>query len=521
MASGQNFLSRRLPAIAFVAIAALGLTLSWMIHSAARAREGARLAAEASNIASEIEQRMAQYTTLLRATRALVETSDSGAITGKLAEFTGKLDLEGVYKGVQGVGYATLIAAGEEAAAEARHRLPAPIRPTTAEAVRTPIIFLAPRNARNDAAIGYDMYAEPARRAALEAAGRTGQPVSSAPVTLVQEITEDKQVGFLVFLAVRDSGGAVTGYVYAPFRAEDLVRAAVGRENLRDVELRVEDALSTTTLFQRGDPAGEGAATSVFDVAGRKWRVVVSSSNAEGGLDGSLAAPSLIAVATLLLGAAFAAGYREQQRSEAAARQLAQERARMLEDRELLMQEMNHRLKNAIARVSSIARGSARHADSVASFMKSFSGRLDAMAAAQDTLTRSRWETARLGDILTNEIVQVFGDSSRAACEGPDIALNERQAQAFGLIFHELTTNAAKYGAAHSDGVIRVNWRSDNGVTVLDWVEQSTTPVAPPAGAGFGSKLIDALVSSELKGAVERRYEADGLKIRISTRLGA
>jgi two-component sensor histidine kinase len=522
MGSAQVSFKRHVPIVAFAVIAALGLTLAWTIHAADRARATARLVAETSEIAGDLEQRMGQYVALLRATRAVVETAAPGGVDGKLADFTGKLDLEGVYKGIQGLGYAALIPAGAEAAAEERYRLGAPIHPATTQPVRTPIVFLAPRNDRNDAAVGYDMYAEPVRRAAIEAAALVDHPVSSAPVTLVQEITDEKQSGFLVFLAARNAAGGVSGYVYAPFRVADLVRAAIGRERLRDVALRVEDIAAAAPLFERGgfDPGRREAQTTI-EVAGRRWRILTSPS-ADDGWSSRLVVPALVAAGGLLLGAVFAAAYREQQRSEAAARQLAHERQRMLEDRELLMQEMNHRLKNAIARISGIARSSARQADSVAGFMTSFTGRLDAMAAAQDALTRSRWEKALLGDILANEIAQVFGDPSRVACAGPDIDLDERQAQAFGLIFHELTTNAAKYGAARAGGLITVNWRVEDGVTLFEWIERSPQPIAPPAhGPGFGSKLIDALVAGELKGAMERRFEDDGVKIRISSRLNA
>ena len=125
-----------------------------------------------------------------------------------------------------------------------------------------------------------------------------------------------------------------------------------------------------------------------------------------------------------------------------------------------MLQEMKHRIKNSIAKMLAIARQTAANSGSIAEFTSSFSARMQAMAASQDMLTRSQWQKADLGKLLRTELEQVFGPNiEKLHLSGPQIELNETATQALGLTFHELATNALKYGeAGNGDGTLRVEW---------------------------------------------------------------
>jgi two-component sensor histidine kinase len=190
-------------------------------------------------------------------------------------------------------------------------------------------------------------------------------------------------------------------------------------------------------------------------------------------------------------------------------------------ERDLLLQEMKHRIKNSIARILAMARQAAANAGSVAEFTDTFAARLQAMAASQDMLTRSKWQKADLAELLRTELDQVFGQGiDRVRLSGPPVELNENATQALGLTFHELATNALKYGnTGNATGSLSVGWAMvgsgrKRGL-VLTWKEASESGVATPSKTGFGTTLIDLNITRELGGSIERAFGADGLTIRI------
>src|SRR4029453_9145977 len=117
-------------------------------------------------------------------------------------------------------------------------------------------------------------------------------------------------------------------------------------------------------------------------------------------------------------------------------------------------------IKNCIARILAMARQTAANAPSVAEFTDAFAARLQAMAASQDMLTRSRWQKADLPELLRTELDQVFGQGiDRVKLSGTPVEVNENATQALGLTFHELATNALKYGnTANATGSLSVEW---------------------------------------------------------------
>lgn len=139
------------------------------------------------------------------------------------------------------------------------------------------------------------------------------------------------------------------------------------------------------------------------------------------------------------------------------------------------------------------------------------------MSASQDMLTRSRWQKADLRELLVTEIEQVLGNDMDAdRLTGPQVEIDEATTQALGLTFHELATNALKYGAAGTgSGSLTVTWSLAKNGLRLFWRERGGGKVEPPERKGFGTRLIDANIVRELGGSIERRYPEDGIDIDI------
>ncbi|GAA0638522.1 sensor histidine kinase [Brevundimonas lenta] len=193
------------------------------------------------------------------------------------------------------------------------------------------------------------------------------------------------------------------------------------------------------------------------------------------------------------------------------------------ERQKLMIDELNHRVKNTLATVQSIAMQTARsHADP-GTFAAGFQARLMALSHTHDLLTRSHWEGADLRAILEHE-TEAHGPH-RISLNGPPVALEPAAALSFGMIFHELATNAAKYGALSApDGRILVDWGvadQSSPVLHLTWREIGGPPATPPTRRGFGSRLIERNIRHDLAGEVKLEYAETGLCAELSVPLGA
>jgi PAS domain S-box-containing protein len=185
------------------------------------------------------------------------------------------------------------------------------------------------------------------------------------------------------------------------------------------------------------------------------------------------------------------------------------------EQRETLVAELDHRVKNVLSAVHSMAAQSARKATSLDSFLKTFSGRLKSMASAHQLLTATRWRGAGMLNIATAELGGIAPGQTR--WEGPDLLLAPRAANAMSLALHELATNAVKFGALSVDtGKVDVRWRADGaGGLELRWTETGGPPVSPPTRRGFGATLLDKVTGRELEGSVSVEHRREGLNALI------
>jgi PAS domain S-box-containing protein len=176
----------------------------------------------------------------------------------------------------------------------------------------------------------------------------------------------------------------------------------------------------------------------------------------------------------------------------------------------LMIDELNHRVKNTLATVQSIAMQTARtHADPE-TFAEGFQARLMSLSHTHNLLTRTHWEGAELADILTHE-TEAHG-STRILPNGPAVYLDPAQALSLGMILHELATNAAKHGALKSgDGRVLVDWTVRDGEVSLVWREIDGPPVMVSEHRGFGSRLVERNVRHDLAGQSRFDYAPDGL----------
>jgi PAS domain S-box-containing protein len=203
------------------------------------------------------------------------------------------------------------------------------------------------------------------------------------------------------------------------------------------------------------------------------------------------------------------------------------ERRRALEQRELLLREMNHRVKNLFAIASSVVSLSARTARTPKELATSVSERLAALARAHTlTLTRASSDAAETDQpvalhALIRAIISPFdnflGNKSRATVFGPDIKLSRGAVTSLALLLHEFATNAAKYGALSSlDGTIEIDCTDDGENFALTWTERGGPPVGEAAEVeGFGGLLARTAINSQLGGEISREWRPEGLVIRV------
>ncbi len=186
------------------------------------------------------------------------------------------------------------------------------------------------------------------------------------------------------------------------------------------------------------------------------------------------------------------------------------------EEREAFVAELDHRVKNVLAAVQSMALQSARRTVSIDAFIKTFSGRLEAMAAAHTLLTRTRWRGAEIRDIAAAELGGLA--LGRAHWNGPALVLSPRATNALTLGLHELATNALKFGALSVDaGRIDVTWETrDGGGFELSWTERGGPTVFAPTHRGFGSMLLERITGRELGGYVRIDFHAEGVTALVS-----
>lgn len=191
------------------------------------------------------------------------------------------------------------------------------------------------------------------------------------------------------------------------------------------------------------------------------------------------------------------------------------------EDRQVLMvNELNHRVKNTLAVVQALAQQTFKRADVPASLQSAFEGRLEALAGAHNVLTREHWRSAELADIVHSAIAGCSGQSNQITTAGPAVRLDPKRSVTLSMAFHELCTNAIKYGALSAEkGTVALSWSVHQDRLHVRWEEHGGPAVRPPERRGFGSRMLERALAAELEGHVKLDFRNQGLVCEIDAPL--
>lgn len=520
---------RALPLAIFLAVAAIILVAIFSIERSAAQQTATRLASRTTAIASALERRANSSSAYLRAGAALLATLPQVEPEG-FRHFVSELRLDADYRGVEGIGWAVVVRPDEVAAFDALLQKstfePAQLHPraTGQQPYAVAVMYLQPDSARNRGSLGFDMYSEPVRRAAMLEAETSARPTASGKVVLVQE-RGAQRAGFLIFMPVFEvapSGEAgsqlgarrLRGYIYSPINAQDFLASAL---ELADVEVYgvslydgsvAEANLLASTLTNAADRTGRDAvrvpiANSPFVLeVSREPTGVLSGLSLATLLFGLLAAILLMLLVRMLT------------------RQAIEDEASLVwfEDqasiRNSLTRELNHRVKNTLANVLSIIALTRRRAVNVDEFADGLDGRIRALSATHDLLTRSDWGTTPVAQVLQAELRPYANEADHVVdMAGPDVQLAPNDALSLGLAVHELATNAAKYGAlSQAGGKVTIHWTLlTPDLTRVEWIESGGPPVPAKRGRGFGTDLIERVVAQELHNRVQLEFPPTGV----------
>ena len=198
--------------------------------------------------------------------------------------------------------------------------------------------------------------------------------------------------------------------------------------------------------------------------------------------------------------------------------QRVEEQTRLRYERhlQLVVAELNHRVKNTLAIVQSFAHQSLKNSAIPQEAGAAFEGRLTALASAHRMLTRENWDHVDLAELVGNSL-DVHNDTGlRFIVEGPAIPVSPKSAITFAMTLHELATNSTKYGALSApDGVVRIHWSVDSDRFRLQWQENGGPPCEPPCRQGFGSRMLTRALAAELNGKAALHFPPEGLRYEI------
>lgn len=191
-----------------------------------------------------------------------------------------------------------------------------------------------------------------------------------------------------------------------------------------------------------------------------------------------------------------------------------EERRRASERQELLIAELNHRVRNILSLIRGLVRQSRDPEANAREIMAMLEGRIESLARAHDQITQDNWSPAPLGQLIETEAAAYLaGKCGRLTCEGPAALLHPNAFSTLALVFHELMTNSAKYGALSDNGGVTVRWRlDDEGDLLIEWRERGGPAVQPPRRQGFGTTIIQRSIPYDLGGKAQARFETAGFE---------
>ena len=517
---------RAAPVVIFLLVLAITVIGVVSIEREERARQQAEMSRVALATAAALERRASVNASYLRAGAALfaLQPKVDGAL---FRRFVAELRLDTDYPGAEGIGWAPVIDVSGTGSAEASdsggYDLPANLRPSLAEQPRPeviPVMYLQPDTVRNRRALGFDMYSNPVRRAAMDEAERTIRPTASGKVVLQQEGPSGAP-GFLIYMPVFDAAAEprrLQGFIYSPYNAGDFLASAAELVDLQGMRLALYDGepneANRLALIAGDEERAGGGVIQELLIANRPMKLEVRSLP-----NGSL---STISMVVLLFGLAVASLLMLV--SRLLTKQMVEDQralawfAEQNSIRNSLTRELNHRVKNTLANVLSIVTLTRRRATTLDEFAEGIDGRIRALSATHDLLTQSDWSTTPIGAVVAAELAPYTRAHDDALeMSGPPVELAPNDALSLGLALHELATNASKFGALSvPDGQVSVRWSliAEN-LAQIDWVERGGPEVSPTRPRGFGTDLIQKIVAHELRNPVDLVFEPEGVRCTL------
>lgn len=531
---------RAIPLLIFLALTAITALSVFSIESNARARERAQMREYAQGLAAALDRSGSGFTSYLRAGAALFASVEEVS-PDTFDSFVRALKLNTEDSGAEGIGWIPVLEARDLPGFLARTRasqpaypdiFPAPAKGSTGRVA--PVAMFAPATAVNRRALGYDMYSDPDRAAAMAEAELNLRPAASGRIVLVQE-TSGTAPAFAIYMPVFRMGTGperrLAGFVYTPFRAREFLDAAIDRAGQARFGVRLYDGEVATGHLLVAETIADAArdtVTQAVTIADRKLMLVIEHA------DHRVLSP--LSMVTLVFGLALAsllmllARLLTQQAFEDQARLAFFEEQHSI--RNSLTRELNHRVKNTLANVLSILSLTRRRASGLDDFADSLEGRIRALSATHDLLTVTDWGTTPIRAVIEAELQHfriALGDA--ILLEGPELELAPNDALSFGLAVHELATNAAKYGALSvPGGKVTIRWSrgpknaadpaTETEWAEVEWQETGGPPVTGERRRGFGTELIEKVVAHELRQPVTLDFAPSGVRcvLRVPVR---
>ncbi|HZV19821.1 MAG TPA: CHASE domain-containing protein [Sphingobium sp.] len=502
---------------------------AWSVELAGERTRQADTAIQASEIAAAIERQAAANNAYFQATSALFVGAQAVS-PDFFHQFVEQLRLNYDLTGVVALGWSETVP---------RHHIPDLTRRMAAQGYAdfhlhpassgtsgtvNVITMLEPRTPRNMGLIGYDMSSEARRTEAMERARRTNSIAATEPLTLLIDEGVTRAPSFVVYVPVTSLGGSPVfkGFVYGAIRIPDFVRSALkarspasGRIEIyatgRHGRQQVFSSGETTMLL--GTPVEQRLA--VFD---QQWLLRYSPPGQHVFYPLTLvvlvggASFSLLLLAYILL---------VQRRNEDLHLLITAQGEREAE-RAAFVRELNHRVKNTLANVTSIISLTRRNATNIESFSGDLLERVRALAASHSLLDGAQWGPTDLRALVEAQIGQAGGLARRVTVDGPNLLISPNDALTVGLALHELLTNATRYGSLSiEEGQVTISWRVEvaTDTVAVTWKEHNGPTITPPERRGFGLNLIERALAHELGQPITIEFPPSGLRCHFSVSL--
>jgi two-component sensor histidine kinase len=404
-----------------------------------------------------------------------------------------------------------------------------PLDPQLAGGPIYPVVDVEPRTPENLKLLGYDISSDPHLKGAIAAAANAASPFVSDPFPLRQS-PQHLGVALLEPVFRSPDRASLMGFVSFVYRLDQLL-AYLGDPYPLIVTFADPAGADGRPLFSIApqgaphagisrDPTQDpNARTRTLQFANRQWTVYYQPTRDLGYralLFGANAAAIGLALTSMIVGLFGYVVHNNVRLSREVQSRIAVEQRL-----NLVIRELNHRVKNMLAVIQSIVVRSLRSGTIVDEARELVAGRLQAMSHAVSLLTETEWEGINLRDLFSSQVMPVM---TRVAIDGPDVLIGARAAQALSLMLFELSVNASTHGAlATPEGAVKVRWwvegGGDDAQFRFRWEEAGGSPPADPEYSGFGYVVLDRVAPEAVRGVAKRSHGAAGFVYELQAPL--